>query len=718
MQVFTEIKSPVDYVIEKLGKKIVLGTPLGAGKANTFINALYLRAKKDPTIDLTILTALTLEIPKGKSEIEKRFLGPISERVFGNYPDLEYELDRSRNKSFDNIKVIEFYYPPGKFLSHPREQQNYLSTNYTHAARDVLARGVNLVCQQVCKGEIDGEEVFSLSCNPDITKDIIEGAQKVGREVLVIGQVNQDLPFMYGESIVGPDFFNGLIDNRELDFKVFGPPKMSVSDADYMIGLYASTLVKDNGELQIGIGSLGDSLVYSLCQRHQRNQWYQDLLKTLNISGEKFPIIVDAGQRQSFDNGLFAATEMFVDGFAELYKVGILKKKVYDSTPIQRLLNQGEINEKITIETIKKLLSIKAISQRLDQQDLEFLKDFGIIKNTIKIQGEHLVLPGELRIHNNLTDSDSLKAIEEHGLGERLRNGAVAHAGFFLGPRAFYQFLKDLPIEERKLIRMKRISQINQLFGHEEIDRLQRINGRFINTCMVVSLNGAASSDALDNLKQVSGVGGQYNFVAMAHELPDARSILQLRSARVNQKGEWVSNICFHYANCTIPRHLRDLVITEYGIADLRAKTDEEVAIELIKIADSRFQQSLLSQAKKAGKIRRQYQLPEEFKNNYPQILSEKLAPYKAQGDFPAFPFGTDFTAQELRIGKVLKHLKVLKRERWRFLRFVWSALLANIDSDEFDDLLKRMQLANPKNIKEKLLKKILEYGFKTILKN
>lgn len=51
----------------------------------------------------------------------------------------------------------------------------------------------------------------------------------------------------------------------------------------------------------------------------------------------------------------------------------------------------------------------------------------------------------------------------------------------------------------------------------------------------------------------------------------------------------------------TIPRFLRDIVITEYGIADCRSKTDSEVIQAMLNIADSRFQPKLLAQAKKHG---------------------------------------------------------------------------------------------------------------------
>src|SRR5690606_30344206 len=144
---------------------------------------------------------------------------------------------------------------------------------------------------------------------------------------------------------------------------------------------------------------------------------------------------------------------------------------------------------------------------------------------------------------------------------------------------------------------MTAVSKVNQLYGDETLERLQRQHARFVNTSMKVTLNGAAASDTVAGGRVVSGVGGQYNFVAMAHALDGARSILLLRSTRLTRRGKLESNVVPEYGQCTIPRHLRDIVISEYGIADLRGKTDAECADQLIRIADSRFQQGLIKAA-------------------------------------------------------------------------------------------------------------------------
>src|SRR6478672_6089614 len=79
-----------DAIVGKVGKTIVLALPLGLGKANHIANALYAKAAADPSIKLTIFTALTLEPPHATSDLERRFLEPFAARVFKGYPALDY----------------------------------------------------------------------------------------------------------------------------------------------------------------------------------------------------------------------------------------------------------------------------------------------------------------------------------------------------------------------------------------------------------------------------------------------------------------------------------------------------------------------------------------------------------------------------------------------------------------------------------------------------
>lgn len=703
----------VDKIIEKVGKEIILGAPLGAGKANHLINEFYNRAEKDKTINLTILSALTLHKPGGASDLEKRFFDPFSDRLFGDYPNLKYEEDRLKNKIPSNIKVIEFYYPAGKQTQVQYAQRNYLSSNYTHAARDILDRGINVLIQQVCIGEYQGNKMYSLSCNPDIAIDIYEKLKEKekneGYKFAYAVQLNENLPFMYGDALVDGSQFDFVVDSKEGHYKIFGPPKMPVKDEDYMIGLFASALIKDDGELQVGIGSLGDALVYHLGIRHKDNPTYLRLLESLQVQSKFGDLIKKIGETTPFKVGLFGATEMVVDGFMHLYKYGILKKKVYDHVGIQRLINEGLLNEKIPNNILEILIKRNIIENPLREKDFNLLQKFGIFKNhdDLKWNSDCLILKDGKSFKADLNDENFFDH-KNMILGETLKGGEIVHGGFFLGPQEFYDFLRNLPEEEKKLFNMKSVTKINQLYGHEELDRLHRKNARFVNTCLKMSMNGGAASDALEDGEIVSGVGGQYNFVAMAHALPDGRSVLLLRSAREGKKGP-ESNIVWKYGHCTIPRHLRDIVITEYGMVELRGKTDEEIIIELLKITDSRFQEGLLKEAKKKGKIYSSYVIPKVFKDNFPQSLKSRLAEFKDKGMYLPFPFGTDFTPEELKIGKALKELKKVKQKKLKLMSWMFKAIvLPPPASKEFEPLLKRMDYLGKLNFKQRLFKNLL----------
>ena len=127
---------------------------------------------------------------------------------------------------------------------------------------------------------------------------------------------------------------------------------------------------------------------------------------------------------------------------------------------------------------------------------------------------------------------------------------------------------------------------------------------------MMATALGDVVSDGLEDGRIVSGVGGQYNFIAQSFALEGARSAIMLRATR-SAKGRDESNIKWRYGHITIPRHLRDIIITEYGIADIRGKSDSEVIAAMLAITDSRFQDELLRQAKDAGKIARTFESAE-----------------------------------------------------------------------------------------------------------
>jgi acyl-CoA hydrolase len=699
-----------EEILLRVGKRVSLATPLGIGKPNHLLNALYRRAKSDPSIELSIHTGLTLQKPRARSELEQRLMGPLVERVFGDYPDLEYEIDRAAGRLAKNVRVIEFYFMAGKFLKNPTAQRDYIASNYTHVARDLLARGVNVVVQQVCAGVVGGRPRLSLSCNPDLSLDLLHGlrarAKHGGAPFVTAAQLNDKLPFMYGDAEVEPELFDLVVDDPARSFALYAPPKLAVDATEAIIGLYASTLVRDGGELQVGIGALGDAVTYALELRHEDNARYRQVLRQLGVFERFGSLIERSGDTEPFERGLFAASEMLVDGFMQLFQAGILKRKVYDDLTLSRLLNSGRIDEHVTPELLDLLRAHKGIQAVLTDADLRYLQHFGILQPSLRFAEERVWLPDGRSFVPDLNDVAFREALLPF-YGQRLERGAVIHAGFFLGPNEFYDWLRALPEAERRLISMRSVTKINQLYGHEELDRLHRRDARFINTAMKVTLLGATSSDALEDGRVVSGVGGQYNFVAMAHELPGGRSVIQLRSTRLNH-GELSSNIVWSYGNTTGPRHLRDIFVTEYGIADLRGKTDQECAQAMLQIADSRFQPELMEAAKHAGKLAQDYVIPSMHRQNLPDAFLKPLAAWRSEGLFPDYPFGTDLTQEEQALARALKKLQASLDDPRKLLKTVVRAATQGDATPELEPLLRRMKLDDPHTPKDHLYRRLL----------
>jgi acyl-CoA hydrolase len=711
--VFTDLDACLDAIIARVGTRIVVGTPLGIGKPNHLINALFRRAARDPGIHLRIMTALSLERPGWHSDLERRFMEPFAARVFGDYPELEY-MHALRSKTLPaNIELSEFYFKSGSMLGVAPAQQEYLSSNYTHVARDMLNSGVNVVLQAVGKEERPGGPRYSLSSNPDVTLDIMPGlraAEKAGRPVAVAGMVNRKLPFMYGDADVGPEFFDFMVDAPALDHHLFAVPNMALDPASHMVGLYASTLMRDGGTVQVGIGSLGDGFVHSTRLRHADNARYRDAVQRLGVQERFGALIESTGGLGPYTKGLYAGSEMFGDGLLHLYEAGILKRRVYDHAGLQRLLNEGRLSGSIGPDSLTTLCEAGVVNPVLSAEDTELLKRFGILRPDVGFQDGLLVLPNSTRLVPDLKDRGTLQRITQDALGAKLSGGVLVHAAFFLGSQYFYDALHKMPEPERRMFAMEAVSTVNELFSNVELEQLQHRHSRFLNICMKMTLLGAAVSDSLDDGRVVSGVGGQYNFVAMAHALKEARSILMLKSTH-GSGDKLESNIVWQYAHCTIPRHLRDVVVTEYGIADLRGRSDKDVIAALLNIADSRFQPALMAEAKRAGKLPADHRIPDLFRENTPEKLKAALAPFKAEGLFPDFPFGHDFTPEELKLGKALQYLQARSRSFMGKLGLVPRLLRTPAASSQA--CLARMDLAHPRDLQERLYARLVSTALK-----
>lgn len=698
-QEFNDAESCVEAAICAVGKQLVIAAPLGLGKPNQLLNAFYQRALSDSEVSLHILTALSLAVPKTSNSLEARLLDPFVERVFADYCELDYAQAMRANKLPANIRVSEFYFKAGSMKGVASAQQDYISTNYTYVARDLIERGVNVVVQLVAE-DVE-RSALSLSCNTDVTLDLVAGLQDSGREFFTAAQVHKAMPFMGNRAQRSYNYFDAIVRNDTYNTRLFSTPNMAVQLAEHAIGFHASTLIRDGGTLQIGIGSLGDAIVAACLMRQQHNADYQAIVSELGVRQRALAI----GGAKIFKKGLYGCSEMFVNGFLHLMRAGVLSRAVYDNVGIQKLICSNKISALISDTTLAALRDAELINAQLTAEDVDWLIHWGVFTPACKWTEEGIAI-NDLLLDANLDSTRSYAELRRHCLGDKLNHGIVMHGGFFLGPSDFYQALRDLTDNERASIAMDSVRRINRL-DEPVLQGAQRQQARFINTAMMVTLSGAIVSDALENGQVISGVGGQYNFVAQAHELPGARSVIMLRATRLS-KGVLKSNIVSQYGHTTVPRHMRDIVVTEYGVADLRACTDSEVIMELLAVSDSRFQQELLEQAKEAGKLADDYEIPAQHCNNTPQALQEKMAGWVDKGYFQSYPLGSDFTDQELALTSTLRELKDTLEHPIELAGAVVKALLHDTDDPRAQEYLQRLNLLHPATPKEVLVQQLL----------
>ena len=591
----------MDAVIERLGGRIRVALPLGLGKPARFVDALYRRVRSSPELSLEIHTALTLEAPRARSDLEARFLGPLQARLFDGVPGFEYAADLRAGRLPANVRVNEFYLRPGAWLGSPDAQQAYVSSNYSLAARDVARRGVDLIAQMVAPAPGDGAgERFSASSNPDLTGDLIDAVVAAGAPPpLLLGEINPALPYLYGDAEMDAGRFDLLLAGDAFDYPLFPVPNRPVSLAEQAIGLRVAALVRDGGTLQIGIGSMGDAVADALALRRRDNARFRALLDALGVAG---------GERDDLPAGLYGMSEMFIEGFLHLRRHGVLRRTVGD--------------------------------------------------------------------------------------------GVFLHGGFFLGSAGFYRQLHELGEADRQGIRMSRISFTNSLLGHPG-KLADRRDARFVNTAMMMSLLGAATSDALEDGRVVSGVGGQHDFVSMAQALPGGRSLLVLPATRTSS-GRVTSNIVWRYGHTTIPRHLRDVVVTEYGVADLRGRSDQDVIVAMLGIADARFQEDLRRRAVKAGKLDRRYRIPARYRRNTPEHLQDGLDRAGLLGALPWYPVGADFTREEAELAVALAALGE-QRGSFRALAGLARRGWRERHDPRWRPALERMGLDRPGGLRDRL---------------
>ena len=195
----------------------------------------------------------------------------------------------------------------------------------------------------------------------------------------------------------------------------------------------------------------------------------------------------------------------------------------------------------------------------------------------------------DLGIHSEMF-SDGVVELVEAGVITNRRK--TLHPGksvvtFLMGTRRLYDFVNDNPG-----VFMMPVDYVNDPYVIRQNDNLVSIN-----SCVQVDLQGQVVSTSVGK-REISGVGGQVDFVRGANMSKGGKSIMAMPSTAAKGTVSKITALIDEGASVTTSRHDVGYVVTEYGVAELRGKTLRERARALIAIAHPDFRAGLAEEYK------------------------------------------------------------------------------------------------------------------------
>ncbi len=119
-----------------------------------------------------------------------------------------------------------------------------------------------------------------------------------------------------------------------------------------------------------------------------------------------------------------------------------------------------------------------------------------------------------------------------------------------------------------------------------------------ISSALEVDLTGQVCSDSIGN-KFYSGIGDQVDFLRGSAMSKGGFSVIALPSTAQNGRVSRIVPSLSEGAGVATTRADVDIVITEYGIAELQGKSIYQRVMELVQIAHPKFREELVEEAKK-----------------------------------------------------------------------------------------------------------------------
>ncbi|APM41307.1 acetyl-CoA hydrolase/transferase family protein [Clostridium kluyveri] len=195
-----------------------------------------------------------------------------------------------------------------------------------------------------------------------------------------------------------------------------------------------------------------------------------------------------------------------------------------------------------------------------------------------------------LGIHSEMI-SDGVMELVKAGVVNNKKK--TLHTGkivvtFLMGTKKLYDFVNNNPMVETYSVD----------YVNNPLVIMKNDNMVSINSCVQVDLMGQVCSESI-GLKQISGVGGQVDFIRGANLSKGGKAIIAIPSTAGKGKVSRITPLLDTGAAVTTSRNEVDYVVTEYGVAHLKGKTLRNRARALINIAHPKFRESLMNEFKK-----------------------------------------------------------------------------------------------------------------------
>lgn len=298
-----------------------------------------------------------------------------------------------------------------------------------------------------------------------------------------------------------------------------------------------------------------------------------------------------------FTLGCWAQTEMDAMEAADtvIVEVNSTAPRTFGETKIH--IDQVDLLVESDVQIFEKELpSFTEVEESIGQYVASLIKDGDCIQlgigGTSNVVARELKSKKDLGIHSEMF-TDSMMELMKLGVinnSKKTINTGKTTVSFAWGSKELYEF-----IDGNEDIEFHRSTYVNDPFVIAQNDNMVSIN-----TTLQVDLYGQVCSESIGN-RLYSGTGGAFDFAYGALHSKGGRGIVAVPSTAKGGSISRISPMLTEGAFVSITRNVVDNIVTEYGIAPMRGRSNSERARNLIAVAHPDFREELKAQAKHLG---------------------------------------------------------------------------------------------------------------------